>query len=541
VNLRRFYRIVVNGLAGAGVAAVLSHSLPLHAGYTLSGATVTLVSGTVLSVDGDMILSHGTLSANSAQIEFTGNWTRTNATFDAGTSTVTIGGLSGSTTTLSGSTTFYSLQSLTAGKRLVFTIHSTQTVRGSFILTGAAANRIAIRSSVAGSYGYLINGSTNNASNVDVQDNNAGGGIQMVARGVSLDSGHNVNWNFGAAAPSGSATPRHPATLRGTLSNGGADFQLRWREVTRDESGNPMTVTAYTVQRSTDLWGIYAAVNSGLTLSYSESVLGQTFYYRVLAEDSNGNISAPSAVVDSASDTNLYVLPGDGTLSFVRLPDASNVQLQVASDGSLDTELTLTRQAEEETNTTLLSYLLTATRAATDTLVPGFSLTSPGMTLNLDYSDNVLDAGTQIAPYWINGGLRFQVASPATAGTNNSTLQVAVQNVGDYQLRVTQAGSGFRLQDGSPYPRILTPNRANENRRLFFLFENPNNVPVSITFYDIRNRKVREIDSNATGSIPGAIVWDVRDSDGHIVPSGVYLYKIRGGDETITGSVAVAR
>ena len=38
-----------------------------------------------------------------------------------------------------------------------------------------------------------------------------------------------------------------------------------------------------------------------------------------------------------------------------------------------------------------------------------------------------------------------------------------------------------------------------------------------------------------------SIVWDGRDSNGAVVPSGVYIYKISAGKEKATGTVVVAR
>jgi len=63
----------------------------------------------------------------------------------------------------------------------------------------------------------------------------------------------------------------------------------------------------------------------------------------------------------------------------------------------------------------------------------------------------------------------------------------------------------FYLLPGSPYPRLLTPNRP-ENRRLFFLFNNPDNDPVQVTIYDFHDRKIRDLNSSASTPIPGAVV-----------------------------------
>ncbi len=40
---------------------------------------------------------------------------------------------------------------------------------------------------------------------------------------------------------------------------------------------------------------------------------------------------------------------------------------------------------------------------------------------------------------------------------------------------------------------------------------------------------------------PDALAWDGRDKTGHIVPAGVYIYKIEGEGRTFTGTVVVAQ
>lgn len=506
--------------------------------FTLSGATITLTGAETIDVDGNVTLSNGSLSAGSGTIKFGGNWTLVAATFDAGTSTVIIQGLSASTSTLSGSTTFYSLQSAIAGKGLVFEAASTQTVTGSFLLTGSLGNLIRVRSSAPSTFAYLTNTGTNTVTFTDAQDNNAGGGVTIMANAASIDSGNNINWFF--ASGSASATPRRPAEIRGILQNGGADMNVQWRAVTLDVSGNAATISVYAVQRSTALFGTYTtvgSVNSGT--SYSETVNGQVYFYRVIAVDITGNLSNPSDVVDSSANTNRYVLPADGTYSYIEIPDSSNAQLQLASDGSRDIEIAMTRRTQDEGGSILRSYALEARWVSSGALIPAYSFTSPGYRLWMDYASAITPTTGNVAPYWMNGAGSIRLANPISPSA--SPYGLTVQNLGIYQLSGGQTAFGFSLQDGSPYPRVLTPNRPNENRRLYFLFNNPNNETIRISFFDFRNRKVRDLDGSSSSSIPGAMVWDARDDSGRIVPSGIYLYKIKAGNITLTGTVVVAR
>ena len=43
------------------------------------------------------------------------------------------------------------------------------------------------------------------------------------------------------------------------------------------------------------------------------------------------------------------------------------------------------------------------------------------------------------------------------------------------------------------------------------------------------------------GAADNVMMWDGRDSTGHIVRAGVYIYKIRGEGKTFSGSVVVAK
>jgi flagellar hook assembly protein FlgD len=57
----------------------------------------------------------------------------------------------------------------------------------------------------------------------------------------------------------------------------------------------------------------------------------------------------------------------------------------------------------------------------------------------------------------------------------------------------------------------------------------------------MRGAKVRDLVVNSQSPTANSLVWDGHDSNGAVVPSGVYLYKIQSGKETKTGTVVVAR
>src|SRR5262245_11236237 len=118
------------------------------AGFTVSGATVTLAAPVIVTLDGNITLSSGQLITNGAALLLTGDWTRGSGDFVPGTSTVPFPGPSASTSPLAGSTTFYALRCITAGKSLSFQAGSTQTVTQVLTLTGTSGNLLSVLSTV---------------------------------------------------------------------------------------------------------------------------------------------------------------------------------------------------------------------------------------------------------------------------------------------------------------------------------------------------------------------------------------------------------
>ena len=86
-------------------------------------------------------------------------------------------------------------------------------------------------------------------------------------------------------------------------------------------------------------------------------------------------------------------------------------------------------------------------------------------------------------------------------------------------------------QDFRPPQRIITPNGDGINDTLDF--KNVTSA-TSINIYDENGRKVRHMQ--------GVASWNGQDDDGHVVPSGVYIYQVNDGNGNIvSGIVAVAK
>jgi gliding motility-associated-like protein len=91
----------------------------------------------------------------------------------------------------------------------------------------------------------------------------------------------------------------------------------------------------------------------------------------------------------------------------------------------------------------------------------------------------------------------------------------------------------------SVFPRIMTPNGDGYNDVTFFKFDLPiTGLPMETAIYDINGAKIAEMKSGPDDS---TLEWNGYDSDGRVVPAGVYIYSIKSGVNAVTGTVVVAR
>ncbi|GEM_PF-3769849 len=178
-----------------------------------AATTYSLLNHTTLT--GNLTIStNATLDAttNNYNLTLTGNWSNS-GTFTARLGTVTFNGASSST--ISGSTTFYDLKCIIAGKTLNFESGSTQTVAGTLTLTGASGNLILLRrSGGAGLDQWSIKPQgTVSVSYVDVANSNNTGTDQIYADD-SVNSGNNTRWSYSAYVP-----PQNPLPVQSSVNN----------------------------------------------------------------------------------------------------------------------------------------------------------------------------------------------------------------------------------------------------------------------------------------------------------------------------------
>jgi hypothetical protein len=88
-------------------------------------------------------------------------------------------------------------------------------------------------------------------------------------------------------------------------------------------------------------------------------------------------------------------------------------------------------------------------------------------------------------------------------------------------------------------PRIFTPNGDGFNDKARLEFDNPEQLPITGTVYDLAGARVADL---KPGSDPNSVLlWDGKDGDGQTVAGGIYIYQVVFEGKTATGTVVVAR
>ncbi len=146
------------------------------------------------NVAGNLSLSNGTFTAGNSTVIMDGG----------GSQSITSSGSFHNLTNASGALTFQNACTVsntfvnTAGSQLVFAAGSNYNF-ANINIAGAAGNNILMRSSSAGTqWNFNVSQASPAVSYVNVQDSNASGGSRINATSNCIDSGNNINWNFGA-------------------------------------------------------------------------------------------------------------------------------------------------------------------------------------------------------------------------------------------------------------------------------------------------------------------------------------------------------
>lgn len=190
----------------------------------------------------------------------------------------------------------------------------------------------------------------------------------------------------------------------------------------------------------------------------------------------------------------LTIAADDNSSAWLSLSEESLTQLP-------DVSLRLERQRAPETDITLRAYRVVAYQTSTGKEMTPFHLPQAiWVHVGLDgllevprFASASAQAQTEhdlfqlLNLFWDSGAGFFRLEGIQQDG---NSLSFPIQNTGLYQIRAMVPAKELRLLPGSPYPRLITPNAAN-NHRVFFFFEGPADLIVSGALYDLHGAKVQ--------------------------------------------------
>jgi len=89
--------------------------------------------------------------------------------------------------------------------------------------------------------------------------------------------------------------------------------------------------------------------------------------------------------------------------------------------------------------------------------------------------------------------------------------------------------------------RIFTPNGDHFNDKARFELDNPEQLPVGGTVYDLSGARVASLQPGTGTAAVDVLLWDGKNGDGQVVAGGIYIYDIDFQGKHATGTVVVAK
>ncbi len=382
------------------------------------------------------------------------------------------------------------------------------------------------------------------------------------------------------------AAPMAPEKVRGKRNLESNEFRLNWSPSLTRANGNPfepMELVAYKIYRINSPRGeekLVSVQSASAPLVFTDFSGDGIYYYKVRAENVDGIESEDSHLV-SSDIYPVVVMVLDDSASYLKasqeiIEQMENLSLKVKAEQSRDQEggvifksLNLNVVKEPGSGTVNGFMFEKPVQISFGFYIDGNGKITPHAPPNLSKSSSsyILQGGRftgsygksksfpssavfsvplprvsevrkSLSVYWFNGQEWLKLSNLFDLSGQN--VQLKVKHSGSYQLRLVQQASSPELI--KVYPRTISPNGDGINDRVFFVFENPADAPISGSIYDMKSLRTADIKKTNALPVSGSVlIWDGKDDAGATVHAGVYLYKIKVGDETFTGTVAVTR
>lgn len=279
--------VIFNGNGNSASTSYILTTLSTNYGNLIvsstdAGVDTFTISSSSLTVRGSFSITTGTVAAGTSTLFIGGDWSNT-GTFNAGSSTVNF---NGTNQTISGSSTFYHFtKTVTSSATLTFEQGMTQTILGTWTVSGTSSQLLALRSSSSGAQWRIDPQGTRSISYLDVKDSYNINASTIAISGLSLaNSGNNTGWGFFSIT---SVTGQNPQTTAGgrSITINGANF------VTSSTiSINGSLATGVVFVSSTQLTGLAPANTAGV-------------YDVIVADPSNQTSSCASCMTYIAPPT----------------------------------------------------------------------------------------------------------------------------------------------------------------------------------------------------------------------------------------------
>lgn len=351
-----------------------------------------------------------------------------------------------------------------------------------------------------------------------------------------------------------------PAPVAGfVVTQTALGYTITWPAVAQNEDGTPIAdLASYRIYSSPSLFDfaasstVFTTVPMAGPLSIDIPTPATDTYYLVVAVDTTGRTSP------MGRSNFLHVTPArflgqtgtaqNGTYSRAFVPEALIPELR--NNGKtylLCVEPNTTDLAGAGGSRTRATYTLCLREPNGDPAPKGLTLSRPQMTVVLNYQggNGPLDKN-KMGVLWWNGASWVKVGqanieeSGMGAGDLTVSFNTAVQGV--YQIRQFDVATELTLDKAAVFPQIFSPNGDGINDLIYFVIQNPKQSTVSGKIIDMGGADVGVLRTAGAGApTEDTLMWDGRDSSGHIVPPGVYMYEIKGEGKTITGTMVIAR
>ncbi|MBA7511631.1 hypothetical protein ES705_03627 [subsurface metagenome] len=349
------------------------------------------------------------------------------------------------------------------------------------------------------------------------------------------------------SSPEVIAEPREPCGIKGRFLSSKV-FEVSWSKVTKDIRGEKENLEGYDVYRATSTEGTWMRINSvgNNVFSSTDAVNGEIYYYRIKAEDIDGNESRGSMIVDTTEKINVIVVADDDPRNQIKMPEEINSILYKGNMYDEDINIILERDDNEERDgDTITCYDIKAMEADSGKEIQGFKFNGGRAMISLHYEVNdgkiggdipASEAANRLAVYWFNGIEWIKLGGEVDK--DRQIVTVRTKHLSKFAIKKTFNLAGFRVT--SVWPKIFTPYGGGIHKTVKIYFEgaDPDEAVVGKIF-DITGALV--YDSLSRGDDENSLVWNGRFRNGRMARSGIYIYQVESGGKVINGTIVLAK